>query len=643
MPELLGIIARLKNFMSNSDEEIYVSLGNEKKSVLTLYKDRLYNIPDFQRQIRWSQDDVAILIEDIKTGPKFLGNIILTKHINGSYSIIDGQQRITVLTMILSCIRRMHEDEIETIIPCRLTIESFSKFWTLLEQGFEKKACTKDIVDSDKLKQISDYMKLWEYISGVEDIVDKYKAKELLDNLGRSTFNIVINEADNVSEGIRYFIDVNLKGQRLDVEDIFKSYLFKNDSGDEIRTQWYLLKINAVKIQASNKMTYPLLKLLEHYFLCDLYANFNFKGMEFGQDFLLKKLFKGSHVVHRNGTHLIEVINNNKYMIESLKHLNEIIRIMLEIIDSNAPTTEVEEFFSSRNQQKIDHTELRVIHNIIGKILKDSKMLPKALLMKYFIVLHYGNIEKNKDNIRTIYGIYLFTVLFTIFENKKSSDVLLNIIKADEAEWYTQLINQIGNHFDVARITDARLSSQYKLGTNEDEEDQRFRCKSLATIYNFFSTQNGRIGIKKGKMKDLYRFITDDDIFSVEHFIISEPKSREIIVQGQKYEIDEKIYKRYVNSFFNFIFIKQELNSQLGNKWLPQKLEILEKQEISCEYSKMVIQKASILGDEFSKRNGENYKDQLDLLFVRDFKDLYIEYAKSILNDVIKQINNHSI
>lgn len=138
MGDLLGIIAPLKKFMSDSDEKVYVNLDGEKKTVLSLAKDRIYDIPDFQREIRWSNDNVALLIEDIKSGPKFLGNIILTKHVDNSFSIIDGQQRITVLTMILSCIKRLHEGEIEIITPCKLTIESFTGFSSALELGFDK-------------------------------------------------------------------------------------------------------------------------------------------------------------------------------------------------------------------------------------------------------------------------------------------------------------------------------------------------------------------------------------------------------------------------------------------------------------------------------------------------------------------------
>jgi len=642
MGDLLGIIAPLKKFMSNSDEEVYVTLDGEKKTVLALAKDRIYDIPDFQREIRWSSDNVALLVEDIKSGPKFLGNIILTKHVNNSFSVIDGQQRITVLTMILSCIKCLHEDEIEIINPCKLTIESFSSFWNILELGFDESRYTEEVYESDKLKQISKYTGLWNYIMEMEEIKNKREAKKIIENLSACSFNIIINEADDVSEGIRYFIDVNLKGKQLDVEDIFKSYLFRNDSSEEIRKQWYLLKTVTAEIEHS-KMDYSLLKLLEHYFLCDLYRDNKYRGMEFGTDFLLKKSYREDDVVHREGTHLIELINSNQYMRTSMERLNHIAKVMLMIVDSNSITTQIEEIFKSEvDGERIDNVELKVIHNIISKILKDTKVLPKALLVKYFIILFYGEGIKNKETIRSIYGIYMFSVLFSVFENKKSADVLINIIKADEEEWYSELVKQINGYFAIDRITDARLLAQYKFGQNEEEEDQRFRCKSLATIYNFFVNQNGKVIIRNGKMNDLYKFIIDDEAFSIEHFIISETKTKKIVVNDCEYVIEDTIYKRYVNNFFNFIFIDRDTNRELGNNWLPEKLQILKERNVLCEYSRMVIKNLANLGGEFEKRAGDDYKDKLDLFFAREYKDMYIEYTRVALDEIIKRINGYT-
>lgn len=640
MAELLGIIASLKKFLSNSNEDIFFSIKGEKQIVCSLAKNRTYRIPDFQREIRWSCDNVAMLIEDIKTKPRFLGNVILTKHSDNSFSIIDGQQRISILTMILCAINNYHGNEIETIYPCKLIIESFTGLTNVLETCFDQTLFTEEMFETDKLKQFHKYKELWDFIIESDEIKNRNNAKKFIDNLRECTVNLIINESDDVGEGIRYFIDVNLKGKQLDTEDIFKSFLFKNDSGNDIREQWYSLKATVAKIESS-KMDYPLLKLLEHYFLCDLYKNNNYKGMEFGTDFFLKKQYKEHDVTYRTGTHLIELINNKSYMKDSLVHLNKIGELMLQIVNSDSLTQEIKDVFVEQNGIRyLDDIEMKVIHNIIGKILKDTNILPKALIIKYFGELLFGESGKSQSNFRKIYGIYLFSVLFSLFENKKSTDVLIHILKGNDTEWYKELVDQIEEYFIDERITDARLLAQYKFGRNENEEDQRFRCKSLATIYNYFINVDDQVKIRKGKMNQLYKFITDNESFSTEHLIISQTSNRVIIVQDDKqYVVNETIYKRYVNNFFNFIFIERKTNDSLKNNWLPKKLEILSDKKIECEYSKMIVKNLSKLAKEFAKRGGENYKDNLDLFFTRDYKDVYIEYTRSVLKNIIERIN----
>ncbi len=646
MAELLGIIAPIKKFLSDTDEKVTMFVESQKNTILSFDSGRVYNIPDFQREVRWDTDNVSVLIEDIKNGPKFLGNIILTKHNEKKYSIIDGQQRITILTMILNCIKYLHQKEIDIITPCTLTVESFSEFNKLMEEHFpEEKKSDITIIESDKLKQIQKYFQLWNYILELEEIRLKKEAKELLKNLSESSFNIIINESDDTSKGIRYFIDVNLKGKQLDTEDIFKSYLFSNDFDQKIRSLWYDLKKNSIDIEKNN-LDYPLLKLLEHYFYCDLYLDNKYKGLEFGTDFLLNKNYKDpdTNNTYRKGTHIIEVVDDKSYMRSSLDDINQISRIILEIVRSSSITDTLKELFffidSKGNKKYLDTIELKIIHNIMGKILKDSKIPPKALVMKYILLVLLRNENKKKEDLRQIYAVYMFTVLFTIFQNKKSIEALMNILKAKEDTWYSELIKQINGYFSSDKITDSRLLAQYKLGQNETEEDFRFRCKSLATIYNYFFINNHKVIIRNGKTNQLYKFITDDSSYSVEHFIISE--SKEHIIKSShlfdSYEINRSIYNKYVNNFFNFIFIDQETNSSLSNFWLPEKIDKLNIDTVKCDYSKMIIQKLSSLSKEFEERAKPNYKDNLDLFFSRDFKDLYIEYAKKVLDDVIEKI-----
>ena len=142
-------------------------------------------------------------------------------------------------------------------------------------------------------------------------------------------------------------------------------------------------------------------------------------------------------------------------------------------------------------------------------MLKDSKVPPKALVMKYILLVLLRSENKKKEDLRQIYAVYMFTVLFTIFQNKKSTEALMNILKAKGDTWYSELVKQINGYFSLDRITDNRLLAQYKLGQNEAEEDFRFRCKSLATIYNYLCIKSQKVTIRKAMMNQLYKFITD--------------------------------------------------------------------------------------------------------------------------------------
>jgi hypothetical protein len=654
MSDLIGIICPLKKLLSDTKEVVTVRANGTTQNIFAFNKDRQFIIPDFQREIRWDCDNLSQLIDDIKSGPKYLGNIILTKICNEDrYLIIDGQQRITTITMILWCLNSIHDGKIESIVPCTLSVESFMGFEKLVSNKFGEQLRKDSLIKvTDKLYQIDKYYELWDCIKNNTTITNKVEAKKFLENLFKSNVNIILNESDDMKDGIRYFIDVNLKGKQLDTEDIFKGYLFRNDSSKEIREAWYNLKTKTAIVD-EKKIKYPLLKLIEHYFYCDLYNEKKYKGLVFDEEFLLSSEFiihEESTSVFRAKTHLIEVIDDKDYMIASINRLNDMVDTIIDIVDTESPSTYFKNFFKRISKEKIDTVEISIIHNFMKKILKDDKILPKALFMKYILtVLHTEN-KKDKKDFRKVYGVYLLAVLFIIFENKKSKDAFLNILKAPNDEWFDIAIENINSYFEPGKITDNKLISQFKQGINEYEEDYQFRCKSLATIYNFFVIDGREVIITK-PLIELKQFVTNEDTFTMEHFIISQTnkKSQKVVIYEDKtkkeieYSLNEDIYKRYVNNLFNFIFIENRLNGTLGNYWLPQKIEIMnaEFKNVKCEYSRMVIKNLRDLTNSMKKcANSENYKRDLDLFFYQDFKEKYIEYSRKVISSVLDKINN---
>src|SRR5690242_17080510 len=77
---------------------------------LITQKKRL-QVPLHQRNYSWGNTEVEQFLEDIFTAIEdnysnyFLGSLVMTKPTDGSWGILDGQQRLTTVSIVYSCIR----------------------------------------------------------------------------------------------------------------------------------------------------------------------------------------------------------------------------------------------------------------------------------------------------------------------------------------------------------------------------------------------------------------------------------------------------------------------------------------------------------------------------------------------------------
>mgnify|MGYP000055982382 CR=1 FL=1 len=93
-----------------------LKIESQDLTVGDLFKD-FYSVPDFQREYVWQREQVEKLLQDIHDefydedgkvvpGPEyFLGSIVACKSQDGTFDLIDGQQRVTTLYLILCVIR----------------------------------------------------------------------------------------------------------------------------------------------------------------------------------------------------------------------------------------------------------------------------------------------------------------------------------------------------------------------------------------------------------------------------------------------------------------------------------------------------------------------------------------------------------
>ena len=138
MSDIVGTITKVSDFLSKTMVQLSVGPNTLQERKITLDADRKYSIPGFQRELRWEEHNTKMLLSDLSRGTKFLGNIILTIKADHTCEIIDGQQRTTILLLIVSCIKKKYGTQISTPQLCPLYNESFSGFQKLLDVYFER-------------------------------------------------------------------------------------------------------------------------------------------------------------------------------------------------------------------------------------------------------------------------------------------------------------------------------------------------------------------------------------------------------------------------------------------------------------------------------------------------------------------------
>ena len=141
MSETISGIIPIRILLENNSSSMgyvdYVDDSSVHKWELS--KDREYIIPGYQREIRWNTNNIQVLLDDLKDNSKFLGYVLMSTEDDVHYNIIDGQQRLTVIFMLLDAIKR--KDAEMSYATCFFNNESFADIKMAIEKDFyqEKK------------------------------------------------------------------------------------------------------------------------------------------------------------------------------------------------------------------------------------------------------------------------------------------------------------------------------------------------------------------------------------------------------------------------------------------------------------------------------------------------------------------------
>lgn len=216
-----------------------------------------FHIPDYQRPYSWGVEQTLQLIDDLEASlesdrdePYFLGSIVLVKDAKVPESqVIDGQQRLTTLSILLACLRdltgnvqlasELGEFVLEpgkitagTTPKPRLTLRARDA--AFFREYIQTPGRVKELVElGDSQLQTDAQKALRDNTRVLRDRVEPWqqtKQEDFAAMLGTRTFLVVVSTPD-LHSAHRIFSVMNARGLDLTPADIFKSMVIGDISG----------------------------------------------------------------------------------------------------------------------------------------------------------------------------------------------------------------------------------------------------------------------------------------------------------------------------------------------------------------------------------------------------------------------------
>lgn len=482
-------------------------MKGENKSIIQLLdgSEKRYTIPVYQRNYSWKKQNCEQLLNDLisvinnNRNSHFFGSIVYIYKENSEFEVIDGQQRLTTVSLIALAIRNLlkkdEKDEIKVADKNKLIdkieeqfliskyldspekiklkpIDKDSKSYMSLFNTEDEPEINSNIVINynyfyNKIKEIKlDVEKLYEALKKLSVITIELKFGEDDPQLIFESLNstgLALSESDKIRNLILMGLDIEKQN------DYFNNYWVKieentennniNFTSDFIR-DFLILKTNTIP----NKN--------------NVYFDFkNYYLNENNTENLLKELTKYSKYYHN----ILVGDGYNNNINQSLKRLNS--------LETNIIRPFLLGMFNLFNENLIDEDTVKKVlllteSYIFRRIICDY---PTNALNKIFAVL-YKDIVKFDNNISDFYEKYLYLLCSRdgkgyfpddkMFENKlKDKDIYINFATKNKNYLFERLENYDSlettdvSKYTIEHIMPQHLTNKWKDNLGSDAEN----------------------------------------------------------------------------------------------------------------------------------------------------------------------------
>jgi len=285
---------------------------NLNKSIAEIFKAE-YIIPLYQRNFAWREEQISRLLCDIyesfKTNPKgnyFIGSLVVRKRRDDTYEVIDGQQRLTTLSLIVKILGICNEPHLS--YESRPQVEEFFRnfYDGKVNEGPEHPSTIylREAVNIIKTTNI------YEESEGEEEVTIYNDDGSINAEFAQYFVSHVILVRVEIPEDTdveSYFEIMNNRGEQLQEHEILKSLLLseiKTPDGYDLDKQ----KEFSIIWDACAQMDVPIQKIFNtkyrRRYLGDQYNDFIFTSLASGnkkvkdaEGFTIDDIIAGEHTV----------------------------------------------------------------------------------------------------------------------------------------------------------------------------------------------------------------------------------------------------------------------------------------------------------------------------------------------------------
>ena len=631
-----------------------------------------YIIPLYQRNFSWRREQIERLLQDIyaafkqnKDGHYYIGSLVVLKRSNGDFEVIDGQQRLTVLSLITKILGINKEPRL--FYDSRPEVEEFFKVF----YNSSDSSCNIDYPQTAHLRNAIDFIKEINLDAEKPNesttiIPQNESSKTILQtDFGKYFENNVILvrvEIPQDTDVASYFEIMNNRGAQLQKHEILKSFLIsKLDAGyrSEFAKIW----------TACSQMDMPIQKIFTADDRCkyfgEKYDDFNFdKILELGMP-EEKESYKTIDKILNTDSHNLDIkkaTNNDQSEEENeneskYKSIIDFPNFLMHVFNVVFPSNSIPlnekyliDTFKSFEENWDSELSIKFIKTLffcrtifdryVVKTSPDTDtksedgekwtlMKPKKYdNSKWTYIQTFGKTEEKEDKLSYEQDriIKALSMLQVTFRTRIYKDWLCDILKwfvekktvfVGYKEYLEELDKIILKKFDnIAEFkSDVPEEKRFRRIEDDNMTDGNSYSKGLNTphfLFNFIDYLYW-VDSKGGKIIDGSKKVEDFDFKywnSIEHHMAREWAARN----------SEKVpdFENYIDNLGNLCLISKSANSRLSDRDAKEKAETFDKGNLSANRQIMYAITKESNGNYRKEQIIKHYNELLGLLSKRE-------------------------